>query len=106
MKVRISKNGKFAKLFPRPVADKIRDIATGYHSLASASIEDTDPSKKFYIGEGDRFIGLFPNGQSHSFQVVSENTFAQESTKAQSIRDAMNIIIAMKIQERKCQQDQ
>jgi hypothetical protein len=70
--IRISKGGKFAKMFPDPVADKIRRVAQDY-GIKSFDHESTVPSKKFYVGEGDRYTGIFADGQSAGFEVVSEH---------------------------------
>lgn len=73
-KIRISKSGKFGKLFPKPVADRIREIASEYSNLKSLSFSLKSASDKFYVGEGERYEGIMGNGKSVGFETVSANT--------------------------------
>jgi hypothetical protein len=73
-KIRISKSGKFAKLFPKPVARRIREIASEYSNLKSLSFTTESASKRFYVGEGERYEGIFADGKSAGFETVSANT--------------------------------
>ena len=74
MKVRISKNGKFAKQFPIDVANRIREIASTYSDLGSVTIEDCDQTKQFLVSEGDKYTGIKSDGQEVGFNVVSQDT--------------------------------
>lgn len=74
MKARISKAGKFSKMFPRNVANEIRKIAEEYPNVRSVNITDVDQDYTFYVGEGYNYTGLASNGKKARFQVVSENT--------------------------------
>lgn len=73
-KVRISKSGKFSKLFPAPVAKRIREIADEYSNIKSITFTNESSSKVFYVGEGERYEGIFTNGESTGFETISANT--------------------------------
>jgi hypothetical protein len=70
--MRISKAGVFAKTFPKPVADVIRKVAASY-DIKSLSFSEVEADKIFSIGEGDKYIGIYPNGKVASFEAVAQH---------------------------------
>jgi hypothetical protein len=90
MKLRISKNGKFAKEFPKNTANKIRSVAETYHGLKSVEIVDCTQEKTFYVGEGESYTGIKPDGQQVGFKVVSQNTIGA-SNLSHSIGKSFNM---------------
>lgn len=69
-KIRISK--KLSQTFPQAVASKIQAIGEDY-GIKSFSLQVVDETKKFYVGEGERYTGIAADGKEASFEVVSEN---------------------------------
>jgi hypothetical protein len=70
--MRISKAGVFAKTFPKPVADVIRKAAASYN-IKSLSFTEVEADKLFSISEGDKYIGIYPNGKAASFEAVAQH---------------------------------
>jgi hypothetical protein len=70
--MRISKTGVFAQTFPKPVADVIRKVAASY-DIKSLSFSEVEADKIFSIGEGDKYIGIYPNGNVGSFEAVAQH---------------------------------
>ena len=68
--IRISK--KLAQAFPAQVVKKIEQVADS-HRIKSFSFETVDENKTFYVGEGESYTGIAPDGKSASFEVVSAN---------------------------------
>lgn len=72
-KVRISQ--KNYKDYPRQIAEAIHNTKKRFCDIPkSFTYEEVDSSKTFYIGEGDYYRGIRPDGKEASFQVVSSST--------------------------------
>jgi uncharacterized 2Fe-2S/4Fe-4S cluster protein (DUF4445 family) len=70
-KTRISK--KFLETLPKEVATKIQDLQLDYPGIKSLVAQEVSVSHSFYVGEGDRFIGM-KGEKTNDFQVVSNDT--------------------------------
>lgn len=70
MKIRISKS--LYHNWPKSVVNRIMGIATDYN-IKSFNFEQVEPSKLFYVGEGDRFWGLDMNGKEAGFEAVANH---------------------------------
>lgn len=66
--IRISK--QLSKRYPSSVVQAIKDNAERYY-IKSFKAETVDTDKKFYVGEGDSFTGIHPNGTQASFEVIA-----------------------------------
>lgn len=68
--IRISK--QLNKHYPVSVVEQIKMIADRYH-IKSFKYECVTGDKKFYVGEGDTYIGIKEDGTSASFEVVASH---------------------------------
>lgn len=69
-KTRIS--NKLSEMFPKKVVTQIKRIEEDYR-IKSFNLEDVNENKAFFVAEGDKYIGIGPNGQEAAFEVVSQN---------------------------------
>lgn len=89
MKLRISQAGQFSKIFPLPVANKIRQVAEDYR-LSSCNYIFCDTPREFVVGEGEHYYGIFPDGRSVDFEVQ-----AQHNIGASGLSMAINSTFSM-----------
>lgn len=69
-KIRISK--KLTEMFPKDVVHQIEVIGRDYN-IKSFSLEEVPETKAFFVAEGDRYVGVGPDGELASFEVVNQN---------------------------------
>ena len=72
-KIRISKGGKFAQVFPAAVQEVIKKAADG-HRISTINYRISRPTEMFYVSEGHEYVGIKSDGTVASFEVVSSNT--------------------------------
>lgn len=69
-KIRISK--KLNEMFPKNVVHQIEATGREYN-IKSFTLEEVPETKAFFVAEGDRYVGVGPNGETASFEVVNQN---------------------------------
>lgn len=70
MKTRIS--NKLNGQLPAEVVKQIQAIGQDYN-IKSFTLENVSETKKFYVAEGDKYIGIGPDGETACFEVVNQN---------------------------------